>query len=192
MRRRYGKCGILEALVLTLLLGLLLAATPALAGDYPAATMRATSLGLLNEGTEVAPGPEWPEGTTVTENWTPYGVVTATTGPEGWRFMGYAVMCLTVVEPPTGNNYHWGPIVFATADPSVGWNPAYDFATNLPPASTWLWEGTWDGVTLNKHNHLVYLDLTGCNANAGLHASVTWKMNLWTNVQMVALITDEE
>lgn len=185
------RLGLLGALALALLLGLLLAATPALAGDYPAATMRATFLDIL-DGTPGEPGPEWPEGTLVTENFTPYGVVTAATGPEGYRFMGYAVMSLYVVEPPTGNNYHWGTIVFTTADPSTAWVAGVDFWVNLPPEDIWLWKGTWDGVTLNKHNHLVNLELTGCNDNSGLHASVTWKMNLWTNIQMVALITDDQ
>jgi hypothetical protein len=182
MKRMHHKYGVLTLLVLALLLALSLAATPALAGDHPAVTMRATAGYYISEG---VPGDatHWPDGTIVTDNWTPVMIVTATTGPEGWRFMGYAVACLTVIEPPTGHNYHWGEIVFTTDAPS-----AYP-----PDESTWLWKGTWNGVTLNKHNHLVQLDLTGYGEeNDGLSASVAFHMNLWTNIQMVALLANEE
>lgn len=170
---------------LLLALCLLATAGPALAAE-PAATMSGTFVGVLDPGEVTVVN-----GTTYTEGWVPFGLITQATGPQGQRFLGWAVMCLNVIEPPTGNNYHAGDIVFTTVDPSSlpgGWNPALSFEANLPPTSTWLWKGTWDGVTLNKRNHMVHIALEGWNGNAGLTANVTWKMNDWTNVHMVALI----
>ena len=172
--------------VLALLLAVCLLATarPASAAAA-AATLHGTFVDYLDDNQPPTYGPD---GTEYWDDWTALGVWTSTTGPEGGRFLGYVVMCLDLVIPPRGNNYHTGDIVFTTQDPRP-WNTDRPFLANLPDEKTWLWKGTWDGVTLNKRNHVIHLDLTGYGTNSGLKAKVTWFMNLWTNANAVAFVT---
>lgn len=188
MRRTIKRLRLLAVLAVLLAVCLLATSGPASAGKGPAAAVCGTFVQVLDEG-DVIP---LQDGTLHTDGWVPLGVTTRVTGPEGYRFLGWAVMCLEVVEPPRGNNYHSGDVVFTKYDPRPPlpevWDVAKTFWENLPDESTWLWKGTWDGVTLNKHNHIVHLALTGCGDNTGHTASVTWYMNLWTNVHMVAFV----
>jgi hypothetical protein len=180
MRRR---CGIGAVLVLALV-GLLLAAGPASATYDPAVHMRAAFTGYLEEGTDD------PNDANHVTAFTPYCVVTQATGPEGYRFPVYAVCYLELfIDPEHGNNTHNGWIAFIDVDPTtLEWVPGAPFLDNLPDQSHWLWFGTWDGHTNNDRNHIVDLELTGYGDNGELTASVQWRMNDWTNIQMVALM----
>ena len=185
--RKYGFLGVL---VLVVLLGLLLAAGPALAESRAATHVRASFVDMLDEGTafENQPLP----GEVEAFGWTPYAIVTASTGPNAERFYGWATFYLHLIVRPSGDNSHDGLIVFTSVEPSkANWTHGAPFSDNLPAEEYWLWSGTMTGVSLSGHNHVFHMELTGHNDNVGLHATCTWFMNLWTNCQMVAFITPE-
>ena len=179
------------AAVLALLLALCLLATagPASAGGS-VITTHGTFLGMLDEGTTVASPPDevWAEG------WTPYAVTLNATGPEGWRCLGYSVVALDVKQPLVGYDLdfpvsatHNGPVAYLTVDPSTFWVAGRSFEKNLRAVdrSSLLWVGTWDGYTLNNRNHIVTLTMEGRNANAGLTATVQYRMNLFSQIECV-------
>lgn len=184
--RRYGVLGVF---VLAVMLGLMLAAGPALAESSAATHVRASFVGMLDEGTPVENQPL--PGEVEAFGWTPYAMVTASTGPNAERFYGWATFYLHLVVRPSGDDSQDGLIAFTSVDPSPGWVLLAPFLSNLPAEEDWLWFGTMTGVTLSGHNHIFHMELTGYNDNAGLHATCTWFMNLWTNCQMVAFITPE-
>lgn len=123
-------------------------------------------MGVLDEGDEL---PQGDDGTWYGENWVAYSLIYRATGADGWRFLGYGVVCLDTVIPPKGDNYHTGEIVWLGAtDPSTFWDPSLSFEANLAGHDL-LWTGTWDGHTLNKRLHKADVALVGVpgSDNAG-------------------------
>ena len=158
MRKPYGKYGILAVLVLALLLGLLLAAGPAAAATSVSVT-QSVVMGVLDEGIAWQ-DPE--DGTLYTDDFVIYSLTYKATGPDGWRCLGYIVICIDVVEPLKGDNSHSGVVAVLGLDDDPGpwWDADQSFSENLAGHDL-LWTGTWDGYTLNKRLHKATLLLEG-------------------------------
>jgi hypothetical protein len=167
MRKTYGQYGVLWVLVLALLLGLLLMAGTASAATTTTNTVTFTMTGILDEGDPPSLGQD---GTVYVDNWVASAVIYRATGPDGWRCLGYGVVCLDVTMPPKGNNYHTGEMAFLSKDPwtvypdgTTYWDAGRSFEQNLADhAGDLVWTGTWNnGVTLNKRLHKADCELTG-------------------------------
>lgn len=153
MRRKHG---ISAVLVLALLFGLLLTAGPASA-TTTLNTMQATYKAELYPGDGEFDA-DW---TLHFWDWVAYTETRRTTGPDGWRFVGYNVVLLQGLIPLKGDNYHWGEVAIVSRDP---WGIVYDTNRSLADnvaAYGLLWTGTWDGYTLNKRTHKAVMELAG-------------------------------
>jgi hypothetical protein len=149
MGKSHGKCDILATLVLVLLLGLLVPA-----GTASASTMNTAHCVL---DAELTPGVWWnrADGSYGVDDWVVSLRVDGATGPDGPRFLGYAVACLDVtvppIVPPVGpdtRGHATGLVAFVRDDPSsVPWDVSEPFLANLEGHGL-LWTGTWDGHTL--------------------------------------------
>lgn len=162
MRSRFG---VLMLLVLALLVGLLAAGSASATTTTNTVTWAVT--GILDEGDSPSFGLD---GTVYVDNWVASAVVYQATGPDGWRLLGYGVVCLDVTMLPKGNNYHHGEMAFMSSDPwtvcpdgSSYWDAGHSFEQNLADhEGDLVWTGTWNnGVTLNKRLHKADCELTG-------------------------------
>lgn len=163
MRERYGNHGILAVLVLAMLLGLLLAAAPAMATTTTLNTTQAMFAGELYPGDGYVDD----QGTLVFWDFVVYSVTVRATGPDGWRFLSaYGVARLDGLIPLKGDNYHWGDAAYVTRDPvGIVYDPTKSLSENLAPYGL-LWTGSWEGYTLNKRNHKVIMELVGWPGSA--------------------------
>jgi hypothetical protein len=151
------RLNLLATLALLLALCLMALAGPASASTT-VNTLTWVMMGELDPGDDL---PQGDDGTWYGENWVAYSLIYRATGADGWRFLGYGVVCLDIVVPPKGNNYHTGEVVILGAqDPSGFWNADKSFSDNLAGRQL-LWTGTWDGFTRNKYNHHALMALTG-------------------------------
>ena len=146
-----GKSAVLGVLLVALLLALLLLL---LAGTASASTMSTAHCALA---AELTPGDWWSraDGWYGVHDWVVSLQVYGATGPDGSRFLGYAVVCLDITVPPivppvrTDTRGHaTGPVAFVSEDPSsVPWDADKSFLANLASHGL-LWAGTWDGHSI--------------------------------------------
>jgi hypothetical protein len=164
--RQTHRIGVIGMFLMAVLLGLLLAAGPASATTVN--TVQGAFMGVLYQQ-------EYPDvgvdGTWYFADWVAYVACYGATGPDGARFLGYAVVCLDVVWPQKGDNTHAGEVVWLSEDPANFWDPSTSFWSNLAGHDL-LWTGTSVGRTLNKRLHKVDLVLQGApgSVNAGYTA----------------------
>ncbi len=188
MKTRFGLVG---ALVLALLLGLLLAAGPAAAGPecVRTLTLEGGLAGELDPGQYCFDTPAL--GNLTVFHWRMYTWGTATsrrTGDLPWSECYDWDMVLkdkpgpTYPDDPTdvipGWHYHWFTgVVCATDDPWTFW-PSYweTRTTKLPPKSLWLWKSKGTGVTTPGGVHHITEYWTGCNQYRGKTAVFRWTM----------------
>ena len=137
--------GVFALVVLALLLGLLWVAGTATAS--PMNTAKCTYFA------DIALSDPWQgeDGTLHAEDWVMSFRVYAASGPDGWRFLGYGVVCLDITYPsyPTTIPHNYprstGVVAFVSRDPSsVQWDADKSFLANLEGRGL-LWTGTWDG-----------------------------------------------
>jgi hypothetical protein len=101
----------------------------------------------------------------------------AATGPFADLVTGYVLFDWNDIERSAATaNTHWGTNIVTSVDPR-------DYWPLLPPRSTWLWAGRYQGVTFTSWGwgmHVLQEKWTGCNENHGLSAYVTWAFdNPW-------------
>ena len=116
-------------------------------------------------------------GETLTLGWRFVAQWDSATGPWADRVTGYVLFKWHVIERTDATaNTHWGTSIITSADPADSW-PC------LPPKSTWLWTGRFQGVTFASDVwglHSIQEQWTGCNQNRGLKAYLTWAFdNPW-------------
>jgi hypothetical protein len=169
MKRMHHKYGALTILVLALLLGLLLAAGPAMATTTTVNTTQAVMMGILDFGTSWT----YSNDALHTDDFVIYSMTYRATGPDGSRALGYVVVCMDVIEPLKGDNYHEGDVAILPLfkangvdnDPADWWDEDESFSDNLAGHDL-LWTGSWDGYTLNKRNHKAIVDLVAPDGSA--------------------------
>jgi hypothetical protein len=194
MRKTHG---VVVTLVFALLLGLLLAAGPAMA-TTTLNTLQATYVAELYPGDGEFDA-DW---NLTFWDWVAYTETVRTTGPDGWRFQAaYNVVRLDGVIPFKGDNVHWGDVAIVSRDPAgIVYDPDASLVDNLAGYGL-LWTGSWEGYTLNKRTHKAVMELAGwpsswnvgysahidvdcggfdlANARSGVYVVTPWNMRAY-------------